>query len=176
MAIDTAPATTTSPDSAQSSPLDPLVCFALYRASHATSVAYRELLAPWGLTYTQYLVLVLLWTEGTASVRRLGEHLGLDSGTLSPLLKRLEERGLVERRRGATAARDDRVVTVSLTERGTELRTELEDVPRCVAEATRLSAETAPALLQTLRELTAGMNEVAVGLRTPTDAATHERR
>lgn len=171
MATPTAPATTTSPDgSVHPSPLDPLVCFALYRASHATSVAYRELLSPWGLTYTQYLVLVLLWTEGTASVRRLGDHLGLDSGTLSPLVKRLEERGLVERRRGD--GRDERVVMVTPTARGIELRTELEDVPRCVAEATRLSAETAPALLQTLRELTAGMNEVTVGLRTPTDAAT----
>jgi DNA-binding MarR family transcriptional regulator len=143
-------------------PLDPLVCFALYRASHATSVAYRELLAPWGLTYTQYLVLVLLWNEQTASVRGLGDHLGLDSGTLSPLLKRMEERGLVERRRDGS---DERVVTVTLTARGEELRTELEDVPRCVAEATRLSADTAPALLQTLRELTAGMNEVTAGLR-----------
>jgi len=121
-------------------------------------------------------VLVLLWTEGAASVRRLGEHLGLDSGTLSPLLKRLEERGLVERRRGATAERDERVVTVSLTERGQELRSELDDIPRCVADATRLSTETAPALLQTLRELTAGMNEVTAGLRMPTDATTEERR
>ena len=144
------------------SPLDPLVCFALYRASHATSVAYRELLAPWGLTYTQYLVLVLLWEEQTASVSGLGQNLGLDSGTLSPLLKRMEERGLVERRRGGD---DERVVTIGLTPRGAELRTELEDVPRCVAEATRLSADTAPALLQTLRELTAGMNEVTAGLR-----------
>ena len=151
------------------------MCFALYRASHATSVAYRELLAPWGLTYTQYLVLVLLWTEGTASVRRLGEHLGLDSG--NALAAAEAARGARPGRAPPRAtARDERVVMVSPTARGAELRTELEDVPRCVAEATRLSAETAPALLQTLRELTAGMNEVTVGLRTPTDAATKERR
>ena len=69
--------------------VDDMVCFSLYSASRATTRAYTELLAPWQLTYTQYLVLVSLWTEGDKPVREIGEMLQLDSGTLSPLLRRL---------------------------------------------------------------------------------------
>ena len=80
-------------------PLDDFVCFAMYTASHATTQAYREVLKPWRLTYPQYLAMVVLAT-GERSVGELGEELGLDSGTLSPLLRRLDERGLVARPAG----------------------------------------------------------------------------
>ncbi|MFT4235006.1 MAG: MarR family winged helix-turn-helix transcriptional regulator [Microbacterium sp.] len=114
-----------------SSLLEDYVCFALYSASHATSKAYRGVLAPWKLTYTQYLALVLL-ADGDRSVSELGADLDLDSGTLSPLLKRLEERGLVARRR---EARDERVVTVMLTDEGRTVQTQAADAVGCLAPA-----------------------------------------
>ena len=83
------------------------MCFALYSAANATVQAYRQVLAPWDLTYTQFLVLVVLGGEDR-TVTAIGQELGLDSGTLSPLLGRLETRGMVTRRR---QDRDERVVT-----------------------------------------------------------------
>ncbi|MGV2904091.1 MarR family winged helix-turn-helix transcriptional regulator, partial [Microbacterium sp. AGC62] len=94
---------------------DEMVCFSLYSASRATTQAYRTLLAPWGLTYPQYLVLAALWLEGEQTISSLGAVMRLDSGTLSPLVRRLEQAGLVTRVRGEA---DERVVTVQLTERG----------------------------------------------------------
>jgi DNA-binding MarR family transcriptional regulator len=79
--------------------LDSQVCFALYSGEKATAAAYRELLKPLGLTYAQYLVMLSLWEEDGQSVSALGRRLGLDSGTLSPLLKRLEVAGRLQRRR-----------------------------------------------------------------------------
>lgn len=93
---------------------DEMVCFSLYAATRATTQAYRTLLDPWGLTYPQYLVLVTLWVEGDQTVSSLGEHLQLDSGTLSPLLKRMEQADLVRRERRST---DERVVTVTCVSR-----------------------------------------------------------
>ena len=86
---------------------DEMVCFSLYAATRATTQAYRSLLEPWGLTYPQYLVLVTLWLEGDQTVSSLGEHLQLDSGTLSPLLKRMEQGGLVRRERRRHQIGDD---------------------------------------------------------------------
>lgn len=135
-----------------------MVCFSLYAASRATTQAYRALLEPWGLTYGQYLVLVVLWNDGAQSVSALGEELQLDSGTLSPMLRRMEKAGAVERRRGGT---DERVVTVSLTERGEELRDQLAHVPSCIIAGSGLeSVEEARALISTLQELTRSMHTV----------------
>ena len=117
-----------------------MLCFALYSASRQVGQLYRELLAPWGLTYTQYLVLVALWRDERLTVSSLGDQLGLDSGTVSPLLKRMAAHGLVERTREAG---DERLVTVRLTERGRELQGELADVPRCLGERLKLDAATA---------------------------------
>ncbi len=130
--------------------LDPMLCFAVYSAEHRIGQIYRELLAPWRLSYTQYLVLIALWSDGSLPVGRIGETLGLDSGTLSPLLKRLESRGLVSRRRSTV---DERVVTVHLTDAGLALRDELADVPRCFAERLGVTREQADALLAGLRAL-----------------------
>ncbi|KJQ53206.1 MarR family winged helix-turn-helix transcriptional regulator [Microbacterium sp. SA39] len=109
---------------------DEMVCFSLYSAARATTQAYRTLLAPWGLTYPQYLVLAILWHEGDQTIGSLGDAMQLDSGTLSPLVRRLEQAGHVTR---ARSAEDERVVTVNLTEAGQALRTELASVPAQVA-------------------------------------------
>lgn len=115
-----------------------MLCFALYSANHAMTRLYRPLLQPLGLTYPQYLVLVALWSEDERRVGALGEELGLDTNTLTPLLKRMAEAGLVTRSRSAA---DERVVTVRLTDRGRALEAEAERITTCVFEATGLSVE-----------------------------------
>lgn len=110
--------------------LDAQLCFALYTASRAVIRAYAPLLEPLGLTYPQYLVMLVLWEEDGASVKRIGQRLALDSGTLTPLLKRLEAAKLVKRRR---AAEDERVVTVHLTAEGRALRARARSVPKRIA-------------------------------------------
>lgn len=135
---------------------DEMVCFALYAAHRATTQTYRTLLAPWDLTYPQYLVLATLWVEGPQAVRDLGERMQLDSGTLSPLLRRMEERDLVRRERSAT---DARVVDVHLTERGIALRAELRHIPAAIATGMGLAdAVDAEALLQRLHAIEASMH------------------
>lgn len=106
--------------------LDAQVCFALYSGEKATAAAYRGLLKPLGLTYAQYLVMLSLWEEDGQSVSALGRRLGLDSGTLSPLLKRLEAAGRLQRRRDPA---DERVVGVHLTDDGAALRTKALSIP-----------------------------------------------
>ena len=138
---------------------DEMVCFSLYAATRATTQAYRTLLEPWGLTYPQYLVLVTLWMEGDQTVSSLGEHLQLDSGTLSPLLRRMERAGLVKRERRSG---DERVVTVAIGERGRELRLELAHIPARIAAGTGLpDAEAAAALIDTLHRLAETMHAAA---------------
>jgi MarR family transcriptional regulator, organic hydroperoxide resistance regulator len=109
---------------------DEMVCFSLYSAARATTQAYRALLAPWGLTYPQYLVLAILWHEGEQTIGSLGEAMQLDSGTLSPLVRRLEQAGLVRKQRSSD---DERVVTVQLTAEGQTLRGDLATIPAEVA-------------------------------------------
>lgn len=129
------------------------VCFALYAASRALTDVYRPILDEVGLTYPQYLVLLVLWErpDDPPAVSELGAELRLDSGTLSPLLKRLEATGLVARRR---SARDERRVEVSLTEQGSALRERLCDVPLRIAQATGLSIDELVALRDTLTRVT----------------------
>ena len=116
--------------------LEQMVCFQLYGASRAMTAIYRPLLDPHGITYPQLLVLVALWQHGPTTVRDLGRHLDLDSGTLSPLLKRLETNGHVRRERGTT---DERTVVIHLTAQGTALRDELADLPHQIACAVDLT-------------------------------------
>jgi DNA-binding MarR family transcriptional regulator len=138
---------------------DEMVCFSLYAATRATTQAYRSLLEPWGLTYPQYLVLVTLWIEGDQTVTSLGDHLQLDSGTLSPLLRRMEKAGLVSRERRHA---DERVVTVTIGDRGRELRPELSHIPARIAAGTGLPDEqSAAALIDTLHQLTETMHAVS---------------
>jgi DNA-binding MarR family transcriptional regulator len=135
--------------------LDRQVCFAMYAASRAATAAYRPMLDELGLTYPQYLVMMVLWEDQPRSVRGLGRELGLDSGTLSPLLKRLESLGLVERRRSAA---DERRVEVFLTAAGTALSARAKGIPQRLADAAGLSAAELDQLRETLVRLTAALH------------------
>ncbi|NBD19986.1 MarR family transcriptional regulator [Aquabacterium fontiphilum] len=110
--------------------LDQQLCFALYTASLAMTRHYKPLLAPLGLTYPQYLVMLVLWEQDAPAVHELGARLHLDSGTLTPLLKRLEQAGLVSRHRDAG---DERRVRISLTEAGRTLKARALGIPAKVA-------------------------------------------
>jgi len=112
--------------------LDQQLCFALYSASLAMTRLYKPLLAPLGLTYPQYLVMLALWQADGLSVGGLGEQLALDSGTLTPLLKRLEQQGLVQRQRDPA---DERRVIVQLSAEGRALKRRARAVPPQVASA-----------------------------------------
>jgi MarR family transcriptional regulator, organic hydroperoxide resistance regulator len=114
---------------------DPLLlghqlCFALYDASRSLIRAYAPLLEPLGLTYPQYLVMLVLWEQDGVSVKALGERLSLDSGTLTPLLKRMEQHGLVARKRDGE---DERVVRIHLSAAGKKLRERARKVPLQIA-------------------------------------------
>ncbi|MFZ2172817.1 MAG: MarR family transcriptional regulator [Rhodococcus sp. (in: high G+C Gram-positive bacteria)] len=135
--------------------LDRQVCFALYSASRAMTAAYRSMLDPLGVTYPQYLVLLVLWEKDGRGVRDLCESLNLDTGTLSPLLKRLESLGLVERRRESA---DERRVTVHLTERGAALRERAVDIPARLALKTGLAVDELVDLRDTLTRLTESLH------------------
>ncbi len=131
--------------------LDNQLCFALYRATRAVQRSYAPHLAELGLTYPQYLAMLVLWeAEGPLTVGALGERLHLDSGTLTPLLKRLEDAGLVERRRDAD---DERRVNVVLTRAGRALRARAEDVPAKVFGCYGLSSADGAVLRDTLNAL-----------------------
>jgi DNA-binding MarR family transcriptional regulator len=140
--------------------LDEQLCFPLYAAANTIVRVYRPLLEPLGLTYPQYLVMLVLWESSSLSVGEIGSRLLLDSGTLTPLLKRLESAGLVQRRRDA---RDQRRVIIELTAAGNRLKARARSVP--VALACRVLA--APVDLRRLRRdlqgLIATLDSVADG-------------
>ncbi len=142
--------------------IDDFVCFAMYTASHATTQAYREVLKPWRLTYPQYLALVVLAT-GERSVGELGDDLALDSGTLSPLLRRLDDRGFVRRRRDAD---DERIVRVSLTDAGRDVHDAVVEAAGCLVPAFVDSGRSLADLLDQLGAITRNMRALAAELRT----------
>ncbi|WP_460698188.1 MarR family winged helix-turn-helix transcriptional regulator [Nocardia thraciensis] len=134
--------------------LDQQVCFPLYAASRAMTAVYRPKLEALGLTYPQYLVMLVLWEEDGRGVGELSAALALDSGTLSPLLKRLAAAGLIERSRSTD---DERRVEIRLTDRGRALREQACDIPEAMAAATGLSLEELGALRATLRRMTGAL-------------------
>jgi DNA-binding MarR family transcriptional regulator len=129
------------------------LCFPIYAAANAIQKAYRPHLAPLGLTYPQYLVMLVLWERDGLSLGDIGRRLHLDSGTLTPLLKRLESAGMVTRRR---AERDERVVLIALTDKGSALKTQAEPIPLKLAEAMHLTPAQAMALKEGLEALFMG--------------------
>lgn len=132
--------------------LDQQLCFALYSANLALHKLYRQLLTQLDVTYPQYLVLLVLWEKDDVTVSEIGERLFLDSATLTPLLKRLEAAGLLNRQR---SRKDERQVVVTLTEQGAELRREAENIPESVFCATACDGDTLTSLktgLETLRD------------------------
>ncbi|MFJ9890685.1 MarR family winged helix-turn-helix transcriptional regulator [Streptomyces sp. NPDC091287] len=138
--------------------LDHQVCFSLHAASRAFGGFYRQALKDLGLTYSQYLVMLVLWEHGPQPVKGIGERLQLDSGTLSPLLKRLETAGLVRRER---SREDERSVLIDLTDEGARLRDRALSVPRGVLDATGLSLDEVLGLQDVLGRLTAALGEAA---------------
>ena len=134
--------------------LDRQLCFALYSSSLAMTKLYKPLLAPLGLTYPQYLVMLVLWeadgSEPGLSVGQLGQRLSLDSGTLTPLLKRLAQQGLVERHR---ASDDERRVELALSPAGRRLRAQALDIPQQLACASACDLGELVALTERLHVL-----------------------
>lgn len=135
--------------------IDKFFCFQLYAASRALTGLYRPLLEPLGLTYPQYLVMVVLWEGEALNVKQVGEKLFLDSGTLTPLLKKLESQGLVVRRR-ATA--DERQVLIELTSEGRALRQKAEAVPVSLLCQLQMNEQEAGQLHQTIHKFLTGLN------------------
>jgi MarR family transcriptional regulator, organic hydroperoxide resistance regulator len=140
--------------------LDNQICFAVYSASHAFNRVYKPLLDRLGLTYPQYLVMLVLWERDGVPVKEIGERLHLDSGTLTPLLKRLQQAGLVKRTRSSA---DERQVLIGLTAQGNGLKDKARAVPPQVLAASQCS----------VAELTAVKNEI-VALRDRLNAMVAE--
>jgi DNA-binding MarR family transcriptional regulator len=132
--------------------LDNQLCFSLYAASKALVSAYKPLLDPLGITYTQYLTLLALWEEDGVTIKHLSHRMHLDSGTLSPLIKRLEASGLVYRDRDPA---DERRVLVFLTEDGRQLKTRALEIPMKAYEKSGLTPERVRLLKEELTALTA---------------------
>jgi DNA-binding MarR family transcriptional regulator len=132
--------------------LDHQLCFALYSSSLAMTKLYKPLLEPLGLTYPQYLAMLVLWEGDGITVSELGQRLQLDSGTLTPLLKRLESSGLVQRRRDSV---DERRVLVQLTPAGRALKARALKVPPQVACAAGCNLDELTALTRRLKQLRA---------------------
>ncbi|MFJ9641779.1 MarR family winged helix-turn-helix transcriptional regulator [Streptomyces sp. NPDC004244] len=141
--------------------LDGQICFALNAASRAFGGVYRVILKDLGLTYPQYLVMLVLWEQGTTPVKELGNRLRLDSGTLSPLLKRLEAAGLISRER---STQDERSVRAVLTEAGAQLRARAVEVPRRIAAATGFDLAEMRDLQIRLHRLTKALDAAALEL------------
>lgn len=139
-------------------PLDDFLCFAVYSTGFAFNRVYKKPLAKLGLTYPQFLVMAALWREDGVSVGALGQTLSLETSTLTPLLKRLEAMGLIARRR---SAEDERRVFVSLTEKGSALRTEADAVMRCIFTAADLTPEAFVKLTREIQALRHNLDRAA---------------
>ena len=130
--------------------IDQMLCFAIYSAGHAFTRFYKPRLDALDLTYPQYLVFLVLWEKDDITVKTLGERLFLDSGTITPLVKRLEARGLVSRERDKV---DERQVRIKLTDEGRAMETKALAIPLAVVEGTGGSLESIDALRQELDAL-----------------------
>lgn len=127
--------------------LENQLCFPLYACSREVVKLYKPFLDEIGLTYTQYIVMMVLWEEKSTTVKQLGERLHLDSGTLTPLLKRLEADGMITR---ARSMQDERNLVVTLTSKGEALKMQAVEVPSKISECISLSPQEAATLYQLL--------------------------
>lgn len=143
---------TTSPSSAGEVPVDARLCLALHTAARAMDAVYRDLLEELDLSYPQYLVMSLLWEQDCQRTGELSRQIAVDPSTMSPLLRRLQDRGLVQRRRDGS---DERVVLVELTAAGRAMEDAAAGVPDGVCSATGLGLDRQAELVDTLRALTA---------------------
>ncbi|WP_337266363.1 MarR family winged helix-turn-helix transcriptional regulator [Oryzifoliimicrobium ureilyticus] len=138
--------------------VEKLLCFAVYSTAHAFTRAYKPILDKLGLTYPQYLAMLVLWEKDDMPVKAIGEQLDLDSGTLSPLLKRLEAAGLIVRRRHRD---DERQVLVSLTPKGAEMKKEVGPIWSEIGRAVGCDLEDVIALRDTLHRVRKNLTDAA---------------
>ncbi len=141
---------------ASAAELEDFLCFDLYAASRAVTAAYRPILEPLGLTYPQYLVLVMLWSREEVAIKEVAVALRLDHATLTPLLRRMEAAGLVSRQRGS---HDERTVLVGLTSTGRALEQHADDIECRISAAVGLSRPQMSALQQLLRTVTDSLSD-----------------
>ncbi|GGB80663.1 MarR family transcriptional regulator [Flavobacterium suaedae] len=139
--------------------IDPLklenqICFPLYTASRLLTQCYQPMLKKFGITYPQYLVLLVLWEKDSVNLSYIAEKLFLQSNTLTPLLKRMEEQDLVKRVRSHT---DERSIVITLTEKGREMRQEAEQIPAYMAEQLPITKEEAMQMYNTLYKMIEGL-------------------
>lgn len=135
--------------------LEKQLCFAVYATAHAFTRAYKPILDRVGLTYPQYIVMLVLWEKAELPVKTIGEQLDLDSGTLSPLLKRLEQNGLIKRTRDS---RDERQVIVSLTPKGQSMKGEVNTIMSSIGEAIGCTLEEMGVMREMLTRLRGNLN------------------
>lgn len=144
--------------------LDNQLCFALYSATHALTRAYRSALENTGITYTQYLVMLALWENNKLTVKNVAERLDLDSASLTPILKRLEVAGFLARQRNKA---DERVVEISLTNKGHDLQDEVANIQKRVACQTGLPVDEFEILKSSLHKLVETMHaNVPIDIKT----------
>ena len=134
--------------------LENQLCFPLYACSKEVVRSYAPFLEPLGVTYTQYLVMMVLWEKESLKVSDLGEELWLDSGTLTPVLKKLEAKGYLKRQR---SSEDERCVTVTLTKEGEELKRKAAEIPTHMTACMRLGGDEADQLKALLKKLMKGL-------------------
>lgn len=139
--------------------IDNQLCFTIYACSREITKLYQPYLDKIGLTYSQYLVMLVLWERQECTVKEIGEALFLDSGTLTPLLKRLQAAGLILRER---SVQDERKVLISLTEQGWALQSEAASIPGKMMEETRMSSVESVELLEQFKSLLKRVHEVNI--------------
>jgi DNA-binding MarR family transcriptional regulator len=142
----------------QSSALDDLLCFLVYSTGLAFNRVYRKPLAELGLTYPQYLVMTVLWADDSLNVGQIGERVRLDSGTLTPLLKRLETSGMVSRTR---SLEDERRVIVTLTPKGRDLRDRADEAMKCISQAVAMDDTEVSSLMRRIQGLRGNLEAAA---------------
>jgi DNA-binding MarR family transcriptional regulator len=135
--------------------LERQLCFAVYATAHAFTRAYKPILDKVGLTYPQYLVMLVLWEKAELPVKTIGEQLDLDSGTLSPLLKRLEQNGLIKRTRDS---RDERQVIVTLTPKGRSMKSEVNTIMTAIGQAAGCTLDEMAEIRGALQKLRGNLN------------------
>ncbi|MCG7531082.1 MarR family transcriptional regulator [Psychrobium sp. MM17-31] len=134
--------------------LDNQFCFALYASSLAMTQLYKKFLEPIGITYPQYTVLLILWEQDGVSLKAIAERLGQKSGSLTPVLKRMESEGLIKRVRGIE---NDRSLSVQLTEQGKALKSKASDISDCVVETSGLPLEEIKSIIDKLAHIRANI-------------------
>jgi DNA-binding MarR family transcriptional regulator len=135
--------------------IDKQICFSMYSATNAITRAYRPVLDELDLTYLQYMAMLVLWRETPLNVKEIGKKLRLDSGTLTPLLKRMEQKGLVTRKRSET---DERARIISLTEKGVLLEKQALSVPEQLACKVNITQEEANILKKLADKVTLNLS------------------